>query len=283
MRLARAQPAAATAATIEATPESYRERVPSPRARRRARAARRAVRARTDRYTTSAVSRGARSSSRPAGRRSRCAHRTGGRNTVSIATASHIEIRNLVLDGRGLEVAGVRAEYRDTLAHHITIENLTIVGHGPSSRPSASPPPRRRVLDDPQQRHRRGRHRSLPRRLGRCRAVRLRAHRGQCDRGTTGYNLQIKHQKSRPLLRRDARGASSTTLRGNVFAKTATSATGKHGTTESTARPLPARRARPRRRVPRRAERLLRQPDRNPDAGRGQPADRAQSIPEPVR
>src|SRR5262245_36184041 len=53
------------------------------------------------------------------------------RNTISIVSSSYVEIHDLVLDGRGLEVAGVRAERRDTLVHHIMLENLTIVGHGP--------------------------------------------------------------------------------------------------------------------------------------------------------
>jgi hypothetical protein len=44
--------------------------------------------------------------------------------------------------------------------------------------------------------------------------------------GTTGYNLQIKHQNPRPLLPGMPDGALRTTLRGNVFAKTATSSTG---------------------------------------------------------
>ena len=47
-----------------------------------------------------------------------------GHNTVSIFNSSYIKIRNLVLDGRGLPVDGVKAEGHADWAHHITLENL---------------------------------------------------------------------------------------------------------------------------------------------------------------
>jgi len=53
-----------------------------------------------------------------------------GANTVSIVDAAHVVIRNLVLDGRGLAVDAVKAEGHARFAHHITLENLRIVGHG---------------------------------------------------------------------------------------------------------------------------------------------------------
>ena len=51
-------------------------------------------------------------------------------NTVSILDAAHVVIRNFVVDGRGLPVDAVKAEGHARFAHHITLENLRIVGHG---------------------------------------------------------------------------------------------------------------------------------------------------------
>jgi len=149
------------------------------------------------------------------------------RNTVSIVASSYVEIRNLVLDGRGLEVAGVRAERRDALVHHITIENLIIVGHGPEQQtvgistaaPAAYWTIRNNVI------------------VGAGTGLYLGGSDGAAPFvagliegnvivGTTGYNLQIKHQNPRPLLQGMPEGPSRTTLRGNVFAKTAASSTG---------------------------------------------------------
>ncbi len=53
-----------------------------------------------------------------------------GHNTVSLRDASYIVVRNLMLDGQGLPVDAVKAEGDAHWAHHITLENLTIVGHG---------------------------------------------------------------------------------------------------------------------------------------------------------
>jgi hypothetical protein len=55
-----------------------------------------------------------------------------GRNTVSIADAAYLTVRYLVLDGNGTGVDAVKAEGFPVCeyAHHITLEGLTIVGHG---------------------------------------------------------------------------------------------------------------------------------------------------------
>ncbi len=54
-----------------------------------------------------------------------------GHNTVQLTDASFIVIRNLTLDGRGLEVAGIKAGDDTSLGvHHITIEGNVIIGHG---------------------------------------------------------------------------------------------------------------------------------------------------------
>ena len=53
-----------------------------------------------------------------------------GANTVSIVESAYIQIRDLTLDGRGIPVDAVKAEGYSRWAHHITLENLTIVNHG---------------------------------------------------------------------------------------------------------------------------------------------------------
>lgn len=51
-------------------------------------------------------------------------------NTVSIVDSAYVEIRDLVLEGDNLPVDGVRAEGHAQFAHHITLTNLRIQGHG---------------------------------------------------------------------------------------------------------------------------------------------------------
>lgn len=57
-------------------------------------------------------------------------HARAGSNTVSIVDSAYVEIRDLVLDGGNLPVDGVRAEGHAHFAHHITLTNLLIQGHG---------------------------------------------------------------------------------------------------------------------------------------------------------
>ncbi|MHB1334124.1 MAG: polysaccharide lyase domain-containing protein [Sulfuriferula sp.] len=57
-------------------------------------------------------------------------HARSGANTVSIVDSAYVEIRDLVLDGGNLPVDGVRAEGHARFAHHITLTNLLIQGHG---------------------------------------------------------------------------------------------------------------------------------------------------------
>lgn len=53
-----------------------------------------------------------------------------GANTISIKNAAHLEMRSLRLDGAGLSVDAVKAEGTSAFAHHIVLEDLTIVNHG---------------------------------------------------------------------------------------------------------------------------------------------------------
>ncbi len=52
-----------------------------------------------------------------------------GANTVSLAEASHLTIRDLYLDGAHLPVDAVKAEGSKRPVHHITLERLTIVNY----------------------------------------------------------------------------------------------------------------------------------------------------------
>lgn len=51
-------------------------------------------------------------------------------NTVAVNDSSYLVVRNLELDGQGRAVDGVKAESPSVAAHHITLENLVIRGHG---------------------------------------------------------------------------------------------------------------------------------------------------------
>jgi len=52
------------------------------------------------------------------------------RNTVSVMNTSHVVIRDLRLDGRGIPTDGVVCERQSSWAHHVTIQNLTIINFG---------------------------------------------------------------------------------------------------------------------------------------------------------
>ena len=141
-------------------------------------------------------------------------------NTVSIVDSEHVLIRNLVLEGNNLPVDAVKAEGHSTFAHHITLENLTIRGHGNNQQIvgiSTKCPAWNWVI----------------------RGVTIVGagtgmYFGNSD-GTapfvagliernvvvdsTGYSLQIKHQVARPDLPGMPAGRSMTVIRNNVFAK----------------------------------------------------------------
>jgi len=59
-----------------------------------------------------------------------------GAHTVSLLDSAHLVVRNLVLDGRGVPVDGVRAEGHARWAHHVTLERLTVVNHGAAQQNS---------------------------------------------------------------------------------------------------------------------------------------------------
>jgi hypothetical protein len=59
-----------------------------------------------------------------------------GAHTISLVNSAHVIVRNLVLDGRGVPIDGVRAEGHSRWAHHITLDGLTIVNHGATQQNS---------------------------------------------------------------------------------------------------------------------------------------------------
>jgi len=145
------------------------------------------------------------------------------RNTVSIVDSQHVVVKNLVLDGRDIPVDAVKAEGHARYAHHITLENLVIRGHGNNQQTvgiSTKCPAWNWVI--------RGNtivsagtgmyfgdsDGSAPFVAG--------VIEGNLIVDTIGYNLQIKHQHRRPEIHGlQAEGASVTVIRRNVFANAA--------------------------------------------------------------
>jgi len=143
-----------------------------------------------------------------------------GRNTVSIVDSRYVVIRNLVLEGRNLPVDAVKAEGHSRWAHDITLEYLVIRGHGNNQQTvgiSTKCPAWNWVL----------RHNTI---VGAGTGMYLGDSDGSApfvagliERNlivdTVGYNLQIKHQRSRPRIPGMPVGRSATIIRHNVFAK----------------------------------------------------------------
>lgn len=144
-----------------------------------------------------------------------------GRNTVSIADATHVVIRHLVLEGRGVPVDAVKCEGHARFAHHITLENLTIRGHGASQQTvgiSTKCPAWNWVI----------RGNTI---IGAGTGMYLGNSDGRAPfvagliedntvRDSIGYNLQIKHQLPRPDLPGMPTTPAETVIRGNRFLKT---------------------------------------------------------------
>jgi hypothetical protein len=143
-----------------------------------------------------------------------------GHNTVSIVDSHYLVIRNLVLEGNNLPVDAVKAERQSRAAHHITLENLHIRGHGNNQQTvgiSTKCPAWNWVIREVTI-------------LGAGTGMYLGDADGSApfvagliERNlvvdTIGYNLQIKHQVSRPAIPGMPSGHSMTIIRDNVFAK----------------------------------------------------------------
>jgi len=152
-------------------------------------------------------------------------------NTVSITDSSHLEIRNLELNGMNLDgVDAVKGEGPNgndsNFAHHITIENLYIHGHdatqatvGISTKcPAWDWVIRRNVIASA------GTGMYLGNSNGGAPFVNGLIE-GNLVVDTVGYNVQIKHQNDRPAF--PGMPASGTTIvRHNVFSKANNASTG---------------------------------------------------------
>ncbi len=143
-----------------------------------------------------------------------------GHNTVSIVDAGFVTIRNLELNGQGLPVDGVKAEGHAEWAHHITLENLIIRGHDNNQQTvgiSTKCPAWGWVI-----------------RSNIISGAGTGMYLGNSDgsdpfvdglieynfiANTTGYNLQIKHQRVRSDTSGIPTGKSTTIIRHNVFIK----------------------------------------------------------------
>jgi nitrous oxidase accessory protein NosD len=150
-----------------------------------------------------------------------------GHNTVSLRNASFVVIKNLILDGGGLDVDGVKAEHGGGVVHHITLEGLTIIGHGDDQQtvgistktPAANWTIRNNLI------------------VGAGTGMYLGDSDGSAPFisgliesnvivDTLGYNLQIKQQQTRPFLSQLPTTAQRTVIRGNIFSKAANASTG---------------------------------------------------------
>jgi hypothetical protein len=142
-----------------------------------------------------------------------------GANTLSLANVRHLVVRNLELDGRNLPVDAVKAEGHSRYADFVTLEKLFIHDYAGSQQSvgiSTKCPAFGWVLRD-----------------NRIERVGTGMYFGDSDGSdafvgaviegnrisrTLGYNLQIKHQKSRPRAYPDR---AETVIRYNVFSKAA--------------------------------------------------------------
>jgi hypothetical protein len=150
-----------------------------------------------------------------------------GRNTVSLRDSSYVTIRGLTLDGGGIPVDAVKGEGDAAWAHHITLEKLRIIGHGANQQivgistkcPAWNWIIRGNVIE----------------------GAGTGMYFGDSDGGkpfvagliehnlitrSLGYNLQIKHQLTRPEVPGMPATPQVTIIRHNVFAKDSSSAQG---------------------------------------------------------
>ena len=151
-----------------------------------------------------------------------------GHNTISIINSSYIAIRNLNLDGRRLPVDGVKCEGHADWAHHITLEGLRVLGHGNNQQTvgiSTKCPAWGWIIRNNAIKGA-GTGLYLGNSDGRAPFIAgLIEHNLVID--TLGYNLQIKHQQSRPILPEIPDGRNATIIRHNVFSKANGGSSGK--------------------------------------------------------
>ena len=149
------------------------------------------------------------------------------RNTISIVDSAHVTIRDLMLDGLGFAADAVRAEGYARWAHHISLENLVVVNHGANQGyvgistkcPAWNWAIRGNLIIGA------GTGMYLGNSDGRAPFVAGIIEQNQFI-ASVGYNLQIKHQATRPDLPGMPRGQSHTIIRRNLFVKARNSSRG---------------------------------------------------------
>lgn len=150
-----------------------------------------------------------------------------GANTVSLANAAFIVIRNLSLDGRNIPVDAVKAEGSSQFTHDITLEGLHITGYGNNQQtvgistkcPSWNWIIRRNVIEEAGTGIYLGNSNgSAPFWAGIIEDNRV------ID--SIGYDLQIKHQRPRPYIEGAPANPSVTIIRNNLFGKSRNASAG---------------------------------------------------------
>ena len=143
-----------------------------------------------------------------------------GANTVSLLDVSHIVIRNLELDGHHLSVDGVKAEGHGRFAHYVTLENLYIHDFAASQQnvgiSTKCPAIGWEIRGNRIERVGTGMYLGNSNGLAPFVGGRI---EGNQVVDTLGYNLQIKHQKSRPAEFPVLEGRHDTVIRHNFFSK----------------------------------------------------------------
>ena len=142
-------------------------------------------------------------------------------NTISLRDVAYVTLRDLVLDGGGVAVDGIKAEGDARFTHHVTIERVEIRGHGANQQVvgiSTKCPSWDWVIRD-------------VRVIGAGTGLYLGNSdggapfvRGRLERVSVldpiGYAIQLKHQRVRPALEGLPTEPSTTHLEGLVLAKT---------------------------------------------------------------
>lgn len=150
-------------------------------------------------------------------------------NTIRIANSSYVVIRRLDLDGRNIDVAGVRTE---GVSHHITLEQLVIRNHGATQQTVGISVLatawdwviRDNVIAGAGTGMYLGRPDGTAPFVGGLIEYNL-------ITDTTGYNIQLKHQNARPSIAGMPTGDAVTVIRHNVLGKS------RHGAKGGDARP----------------------------------------------
>lgn len=148
-------------------------------------------------------------------------------NTIGITNSSYLRIQSLDLEGNGEFVDAIKAESNSNYAHHITLEDLHISGHGSDQQivgistksPAWDWVVRYNVIE------RAGTGMYLGNSDGADPFV-----RGVIEYNViidpVGYCMEIKHQNPRPNVAGMPTGQSVTIIRHNVFTKASNASTG---------------------------------------------------------